>query len=56
MREVYAEQQRALEQYGSELNALISGELTKLNETAKSLDIPNIIVETSEEKAAKKAK
>jgi photosystem II stability/assembly factor-like uncharacterized protein len=56
MREVYAEQQRALEQYGGELNTLISGDLAKLNETAKSLDIPNIIVGTADEKAARKAK
>ncbi|HLJ96581.1 MAG TPA: hypothetical protein VKU02_25630, partial [Gemmataceae bacterium] len=53
MREVYAEQAQALKQYGSELNALISGDLAKLNETAKNLDIPNIIVSapaTSSEK------
>jgi hypothetical protein len=56
MREVCAEQQRALEQCGSELNALISGDLAKLNETAKSLDIPNIIVSAPEEKADKKPK
>jgi photosystem II stability/assembly factor-like uncharacterized protein len=44
MREVYAELKRALEQYAAELQALLSGDLARLNETAKSLDIPNIIV------------
>jgi hypothetical protein len=33
-----------LGQYGNELNAVLSGELSKLNETAKNLDIPSIIV------------
>jgi hypothetical protein len=33
---------------------ILSGELAKLNETAKSLDIPNIIVAAPEEKASKK--
>jgi hypothetical protein len=57
MREVYAEQEKLLNEYGNELKALISGDLAKLNEEAKNLDIPNIIVWTEgEEKAAEKAK
>jgi photosystem II stability/assembly factor-like uncharacterized protein len=44
MRDVYAEQAGLLKQYGSELNALIAGDLAKLNETAKSLEVPNIIL------------
>src|SRR5207245_1584418 len=54
MREVYAEEARLLADYGSELNGLISGDLAKLNATAKNLDIPNIIVSAPEEKASKK--
>jgi photosystem II stability/assembly factor-like uncharacterized protein len=56
MREVYAEQARLLHEYGNELNGLISTDLAKLNEEAKSLDIPNIILGTAGEKAGEKAK
>jgi hypothetical protein len=55
MREVYGEQARLLEEYGNELKMLISGDLAKLNEVAKNLDIPSIIVWTAE-KAGEKAK
>jgi hypothetical protein len=51
MRDVYAEQAGLLKQYGSELNALIAGDLAKLNETAKSLEVPNIIVSAPEQKS-----
>ena len=50
MREMYAEESQMLTQYGNELNALISGELAKLNETAKNLDVPNIIISAPAEK------
>ena len=53
IREVYAEQTRALQQLGSALNGLVSGELAKLNETAKHLDIPNIIISAVGEKVSK---
>jgi photosystem II stability/assembly factor-like uncharacterized protein len=56
MREVYAEQEKLLKEYGSELSSLISGELAKLNEEAKNLDIPNIIVWTSGQNQATNSK
>jgi photosystem II stability/assembly factor-like uncharacterized protein len=56
MREMYAEESHLLTQYGNELKALISGELAKLNETAKNLDVPNIIISapTEDTKASPK--
>jgi len=54
MREVYAEDAHALQQCATELNALLGGELTKINETAKVLAIPNIIVKETKQETTKK--
>jgi hypothetical protein len=42
--EVYAEHAQTLQRCGTELNGLLSGDLTRLNEMAKSLAIPNVIL------------
>jgi photosystem II stability/assembly factor-like uncharacterized protein len=44
MNEVYDELNRELNELEAEWKAVVSGELAKLNETAKSLDIPAVIV------------
>jgi hypothetical protein len=44
MREVYSECARELQQHDTALKALLSGELTKLNATAKTLDLPGVFV------------
>jgi photosystem II stability/assembly factor-like uncharacterized protein len=43
-REMYGELDRELRQHGTELNRLLAGDLARLNDTAKSLGVPNIIV------------
>jgi photosystem II stability/assembly factor-like uncharacterized protein len=44
LRDVYAEQKRELEQYATELRNLLQGDLARLNEQAKGLGIPNVII------------
>jgi hypothetical protein len=44
VREVYAEQAKLLEQYEKEWNDLTAGDMAKLNEQAKKLDIPGVFV------------
>jgi photosystem II stability/assembly factor-like uncharacterized protein len=44
MREIYSEEARELQTLSTELTALVTGDLAKLNEQAKHLAIPNIIV------------
>jgi hypothetical protein len=44
MREVCAQEARQLRQLDAELHALLSGDLARLNEMAKHLAVPNIIV------------
>jgi hypothetical protein len=44
MREVHAEHARELRQYETELKVLLAGDLARLNETARQLDIPHVIV------------
>jgi hypothetical protein len=43
-REVYAEQSRELREYEAEWNRLVSAQLAKLNEIARQMDVPNIVV------------
>jgi photosystem II stability/assembly factor-like uncharacterized protein len=47
MREVFAEQLKVLAGYESDLDALFKGELAKLNEQAKKLDLPAVHVPAS---------
>jgi hypothetical protein len=54
MREVYAEQARELQQLGIRLNALLHDDLARLNEIAKILAVPNVIVAEPQEKTAGK--
>jgi len=44
VREVYAAQKQELDRYESELKRLLSTDLAKLNETARKLDFPYILV------------
>jgi photosystem II stability/assembly factor-like uncharacterized protein len=44
MQEVYSDCRRELERYQNEFNAIVAGELTKVNESARNLDVPNVIV------------
>jgi photosystem II stability/assembly factor-like uncharacterized protein len=44
MREVYAEQTAELKKYGAELRTLLTEDLAKVNEQAKLLDVPGVIV------------
>ncbi|MCU1265592.1 MAG: glycosyl hydrolase [Acidobacteria bacterium] len=44
-KEVYADQKRELESYGAEFKQLISTDLSRLNELAKRLDFPIVIVQ-----------
>jgi photosystem II stability/assembly factor-like uncharacterized protein len=44
MREVYAEEASDLKRLGAEVDTLLAGEVAKLNEVAKGLAIPNIVV------------
>src|SRR5262249_35721926 len=44
VREVYAEQDRELRQLEGEVRALFKGELARLNEAARKLDLPAVIV------------
>jgi hypothetical protein len=44
MREVYAAQRQELDRYESELKHLLGADLAALNEAARRLDLPNIIV------------
>jgi photosystem II stability/assembly factor-like uncharacterized protein len=46
VKEQYREQSELLRQYEEEWQALQTGELAKLNETAKKLDLPGVIVPT----------
>ena len=53
--EVFVECTRELQQHEGELRSLLVGDLAKLNDDAKRLDIPNVIVPTTTpEKAASK--
>ncbi len=54
MREVYEELNRELNELDAEWKAIVSGELVKLNDSAKGLDIPGVIVPTGN--AADKSK
>jgi photosystem II stability/assembly factor-like uncharacterized protein len=42
--EQYAEQKKELRDYEGELRALVSGDLAKLNDSARKLGVPNVIV------------
>jgi photosystem II stability/assembly factor-like uncharacterized protein len=53
MREVYAEQKRELAKLTKAFDSLVKGDLSKLNDTAKTMDIPSIIVPESPKSAAK---
>ncbi|HXG09502.1 MAG TPA: hypothetical protein VNK04_06905 [Gemmataceae bacterium] len=44
IREQYAERRQELRQYEAEWKALISGELARLNELARKLEVPGVIV------------
>jgi dephospho-CoA kinase len=44
MREVYAEQKKELQKLESELAELLRTELARINDQARSLDVPNIIL------------
>jgi photosystem II stability/assembly factor-like uncharacterized protein len=44
LKEVYAEQSALLQKYEAEWQALLSGELAKLNEQARQLQIPDLIL------------
>src|SRR5262249_37657517 len=44
LREVYAERAAELQRYDDELHSLLNGDLAKLNDLAKSMAVPNIIV------------
>lgn len=44
MREVYAAQKQELDRYEGELNGLINSDLAALNNAARKLDLPNILV------------
>jgi photosystem II stability/assembly factor-like uncharacterized protein len=44
MREVYADCARELHQHEAEMQALVSGDLARLNEAARKLDIPGVII------------
>jgi hypothetical protein len=44
LREVYAEQSQELQKYDTELRTLFSGELAKLNDLAKKMDVPVVYV------------
>jgi photosystem II stability/assembly factor-like uncharacterized protein len=44
MCEVYADQSKELKRLGSQVDTLLAGEVAKLNEVAKGLAIPNIVV------------
>jgi hypothetical protein len=50
--EVYAEQGQALVKYEEEFKALVGGDLAKLNDLAKKMDVPGVVV--PREAAAKK--
>jgi photosystem II stability/assembly factor-like uncharacterized protein len=52
-REVYAEHAQTLQSCGAELNALLSGDLARLNEAAKGSALPAIIVPTMRETSKK---
>jgi hypothetical protein len=51
IREVYVEQTELLRKYQEEWRSLIGKELTALNEQAKKLDVPGILLPASKEKA-----
>ncbi len=51
VREVYGEQSRELQQYAAELTTLLNGDLAKLNDKAKQLEIPNVVVPKATEAA-----
>jgi photosystem II stability/assembly factor-like uncharacterized protein len=53
MREVYQEQQLLLVKYDLEWKLLVADDLAKLNETAKNLDIPGVILPAIGEPAKK---
>jgi photosystem II stability/assembly factor-like uncharacterized protein len=50
LREVYAEQAKLLDEYQKEWKDLIGGDLAKLNEQAKKLDVPDVFVPPTEKK------
>ena len=47
VREVYEEQSLLLKKYGLEWQLLLAGDLAKLNEQAKTLDFPGLILPTA---------
>jgi photosystem II stability/assembly factor-like uncharacterized protein len=47
LREVYAEQRRLLDQYEAQWKALQAGELARLNDLARKLELPGVIVPTA---------
>ncbi len=46
MREIYQENSRELAQLEKDLSTLLNGDLARLNELARKLEVPNIIHET----------
>src|SRR5262249_32560109 len=44
LREVYVEQKQELEKYDTELRTLFNGDLAKLNDLAKKMDVPVVYV------------
>ncbi len=50
VREVYEEQALMLKKYDLEWQVLLAGDLTKLNETAKALDLPGLVLPSLPEK------
>ncbi|HLJ95781.1 MAG TPA: hypothetical protein VKU02_21575, partial [Gemmataceae bacterium] len=53
VREMYVEHERELKQFQAELNALIAGDIAKLNEMAENLGIRNVIVTGKTDKSEK---
>jgi hypothetical protein len=54
VQEVYAEQKKELANYEADLKALVSGDLARLNERAKTLGVPNVIVPAAGQGAGKR--
>ena len=53
MREVYQEQHLLLVKYGLEWKLLVADDLAKLNDAAKKLDLPGVILPTGDEQPKK---
>jgi hypothetical protein len=54
MRQVYGRHRRELEKYAEEFHSLVAGDLARVNETARHLKIPSIIVPDEQEMAKKR--